>query len=70
MMCCFHVNLLSRIMPRYLTESLLGIVILLMVRAGLFSQRESYMCGFVFINFEAPFMKPLLHRVESSLESG
>ena len=30
-MCCFHVSLLSRVMPRYLTESLLGIVILLMI---------------------------------------
>ena len=32
MMCCLNVNLLSKVMPRwYLTESLLGIVILLMV---------------------------------------
>ena len=29
-MCCFHVNLLSRVMPSYLTVSLLGAVILLM----------------------------------------
>ena len=28
-MCCFHVNLLSRVMPSYLTVSLLGTVILL-----------------------------------------
>ena len=40
------------------------------LRAGLFSQREGYMCGFVFINSEAPFMKPLFHRVETPLESG
>ena len=33
-MCCFHVNLLSRVMPRYLTVSLLGTVILLMVTCG------------------------------------
>ena len=33
-MSCFHVNLPSRVMPRYLTESLLGIVILLMVTWG------------------------------------
>ena len=29
-MCCFHANLLSRVMPRYLTVSLLGTVIFLM----------------------------------------
>ena len=35
-------------MPRYLTESLLGIIVLLMVTwgAGLFSAREGYMGGF------------------------
>ena len=32
--CCFHVNLLSRVMPRYLTVSLLGTVILLMETCG------------------------------------
>ena len=34
MMRCFHVNLLSRFMPRYLTVSLLGTVILLMDTCG------------------------------------
>ena len=28
--CFFQVSLLSRVMPRYLTESLLGIIVLLM----------------------------------------
>ena len=71
MMCYFHVNLLSRVMPRYLTESLLGIAIFLMVTLGhVFLQREGYMCGFIFVNFEAQFIKPLFHRVEISLESG
>ena len=34
MMCCFHVNLLSRVMPRYLTVSLLGHVIFLIRTCG------------------------------------
>ena len=36
----------------------------------MFSQREGCMCGFVFVNFEAPFVKPLFRRVGTSLESG
>ena len=71
---CDVVSHLPRVIPRYLTESLLGIVVMLMVKCcnvkGLFSQRECYMGGFFFVNFEAPFMKPLFHRVEISLESG
>ena len=34
MLCYFHVNLLSRVMPRYLTVSLSGTVILLMDTCG------------------------------------
>ena len=71
---CDVVSHLPRVIPRYLTEALLGIVVMLMVKCcnvkGLFSQRECYMGGFFFVNFEAPFMKPLFHRVEISLESG
>ena len=34
MICCVHVNLLSRFMPRYLPKSLLRIVKLLVVTCG------------------------------------
>ena len=60
-MCRSHVILLSRIMPRYLTESFFGIEILFMFSCGLFSQREGYTTGFIFIYFKAPFVEPRFH---------
>ena len=68
----FQVSLLSRVMPRYLTESLLGIIALLMVTWGQVCFRSVKVTweDFFFVYFKTPFLEPLFHGVETSLESG
>ena len=60
MICCVHVNLLSRFMPRYLPKSLLRIVKLLVVTYGQVCFRSvkvtcvdlfSLICEIYFFNF-------------------
>ena len=38
--------------------------------AGLFSEREDLYVRIFFVYFKAPFLEPLFHGVETSLESG